>query len=91
MAKTYFVSALNKADKDLYSHPTIKPLTIIERLILNSSKEGEIVLDPFLGSGTTAVAAIKHKRQYIGYEIDHHYFDIASKRIADQQNTQTLF
>ena len=55
----YYVSNLNRKDKDLYEHPTIKPLKLIKNFIINSSKEGEVILDPFMGSGTTAVATLE--------------------------------
>jgi site-specific DNA-methyltransferase (adenine-specific) len=76
-----FQSVTNKKDKELYKHPTIKPLWIIERLIRNSSQVGDVVLDCFLGSGTTAVASKKLNRQYIGIEIDEEYFRIAKDRL----------
>jgi site-specific DNA-methyltransferase (adenine-specific) len=70
-------------DKKYFEHPTIKPLNIIENLILNSSKENDIILDPFMGSGTTGVACKKHKRDFIGIELDHHFFEIAKNRINE--------
>lgn len=80
-ASTYWKTSKNKIDKDYYEHPTIKPLEIIKTLINNSSDENDIVLDCFLGSGTTAVAAKETGRRYIGFEIDSHYFEIAQDRI----------
>lgn len=82
-AKTIYISQANVKDKKLYEHPTIKPLELIRRLIRNSSKENDIVLDCFLGSGTTAVACILENRKYIGFEINKKYFDIANKRISE--------
>lgn len=79
--KKYYVSPTNVAEKKLYNHPTIKPLDIIQNLIINSSQEGDIVLDPFLGSGTTGVASINNNRQFIGFEIDKEYFKTAKNRI----------
>ncbi|HHD7922746.1 TPA: site-specific DNA-methyltransferase [Enterococcus faecalis] len=58
-----------------------KPLNIIENLVINSSQENEVVLDCFIGSGTTAVAAINTNRQFIGFEKEKEYFDIAIERI----------
>lgn len=80
-AKTYYIAPINAKDKKLYGHPTIKPLDITERIIQNSTKESQIVLDPFMGSGTTGVACLNNNRKFIGCEIDKHYFDIAKKRI----------
>lgn len=80
---TYYVTPLNQKDKKLYKHPTIKPLDIIENLIENSTLEGDIVLDPFIGSGTTAVACVNKNRHYIGFELSPEYFDIACKRLDE--------
>ena len=64
-------------------HPTEKPVDMMERLILNSSNENDIVLDPFMGSGTTAEACINTNRQYIGFELDTTYCGIAEQRLLD--------
>ena len=82
-AKTIYLSTINVKDKQIYGHPTIKPLPLIRKLIRNSSKENDLVLDCFLGSGTTAVACILENRNYIGFEINKKYFDIANKRINE--------
>lgn len=79
--KKFYVSPANVADKKLYKHPTIKPLDIIKNLIINSSQERDIILDPFLGSGTTAVASILLNRHFIGYELDETYYNVAESRI----------
>ena len=80
---TYYVTPLNQKDKKLYKHPTIKPLEIVENLIINSSREGDVILDPIIGSGTTAVASKKLNRNYIGFEISKEYCGIATKRISN--------
>ena len=79
--KKYYVTPCNVSDKDLYNHPTIKPLNIIKNLITNSSVEGDIVLDSFVGSGTTCVAAKELGRKYIGIELNPEYHRIALNRI----------
>lgn len=85
-AGTIFHQPINTQDKRLYLHPTIKPLNIIKTLIENSTRPGEIVLDPFLGSGTSAVACLELGRKYIGYEINQEYFKTAQRRISDTIN-----
>jgi DNA modification methylase len=70
-------------------HPAPFPLVLAERLIRMFSFVGDTVLDPFLGSGTTAVAAAKWGRNSIGYEIDEHYYGLALKRIKTE--TPSLF
>ncbi|MCA9497222.1 MAG: site-specific DNA-methyltransferase [Nanoarchaeota archaeon] len=84
-AKTIFYQPINIKDKKLWKHPTIKPLNIIETLIKNSSKENDIILDCFIGSGTTAIASIKTNRNFIGIELETEYVNIASQRIQKQK------
>ena len=79
----YYVQQVNAADKKKYGHPTIKPLNIICQLIINSSEVGGVVLDPFMGSGTTAVAAGIEGCHYIGFETNKTYYDTAIKRINE--------
>ena len=67
-------------------HTCQKPLEIIERLISVSSNDGAVILDPFMGSGTTAVAAINTGRKFIGFEKEQDYFDIARERIEQAQH-----
>ena len=81
--RKWYVTSLNTDDKKKFGHPTIKPLDIIKNLITNSSKGGDIVLDPFIGSGTTAVAAKLLGRHYIGFEIDPEYHKIAERRVSE--------
>ncbi len=80
---TYYVITKNVVDKNKYGHPTIKPLGIVQNLIINSSEENGIVLDPFMGSGTTGVACVESGRHFVGIEINPTYFAIAEKRIAE--------
>ena len=82
-AKTVFYSPINIKDKTKWKHPTIKPEELIRKLIRNSSKENDIVLDCFMGSGTTGVACVNTNRKFIGIELDNNYFNIASKRIEE--------
>lgn len=67
-------------------HPTQKPEKLIERLVLTSSNENDIILDPFMGSGTTAYVCMKNDRKFIGYEIDKDYYEKSLKRIEDIKN-----
>ena len=62
-------------------HPTQKPEKLLAKIILASSNEGDVILDPFLGSGTTSVVARKLKRQYVGVEIDEQFACLAEKRL----------
>lgn len=80
---TYYLTPLNQKDKKLYGHPTVKPLNIVRNFIINSSLPGDIVLDPFMGSGTTAVACLETDRHFIGFETNEDYYNIALSRIKD--------
>lgn len=64
-------------------HPSQKPVELMAHMIKNSSKEGETVLDPFLGSGSTGVACVNTNRRFIGFELEKKFFDIAQKRIDE--------
>jgi site-specific DNA-methyltransferase (adenine-specific) len=66
-------------------HPAPFPIELPHRLINLYSYENDVVLDPFCGSGTTAIAAIQNNRNYIGYDIKEEYIDLAKKRIANQK------
>jgi site-specific DNA-methyltransferase (adenine-specific) len=72
-------------------HPTVKPVDLMRKIILLHSNEGDIVLDPFAGSGTTCVAAQIEKRNYIAFEIDHLFMEMASKRIENHKRQLKLF
>lgn len=67
-------------------HPTEKPIDLMELYVTNSSNKGDIVLDPFMGSGATGIATLKNDRKFIGIEIDREYFDISKKRINEYIN-----
>lgn len=77
----WFISGINQKDKKEFEHPTIKPLELVKRHILNVTNENDIVLDCFLGSGTTAVACQQTNRRYIGFEINKDYYQIAVDRL----------
>lgn len=72
-------------------HPTQKPVNLMRRLILASSREGDLVLDPFMGSGTTAIACIKEKRHFIGFELNKEYYEKACDRIENELREPVLF
>lgn len=85
-AKTFYIAPINHGDKKRYGHPTIKPVDITEKIIRNSSKPGQKVLDPFMGSGTTGVASVNTNRDFIGIELDEGYFKIAENRINEAKS-----
>lgn len=72
--------------RDVYTgHPSQKPINLLRELIKGHTKAGATILDPFMGSGTTGVAAIQTGRNFIGIEIDPAYFEIAKRRIEEAQ------
>ncbi len=89
--RTFYVTLRNQEDNVRYKHPTVKPLQIIRNFVVNSTEMGGVVLDPFIGSGTTAVACLKENRRYIGFELNNGYFDIAQQRIDEIRRNPTLF
>lgn len=72
-------------------HPTEKPVRLMKELVHLFSNAGQTILDPFMGSGTTGVAAVQMGRNFIGIERDARYFDLACKRLEDAQRQQDLF
>lgn len=76
---------MSGASNNKTGHPAVFPMNLAIDHILSWSNENDIVLDPFLGSGTTALAAFKTNRHYIGFEISEKYFDIACKRLDEAE------
>ena len=72
-------------------HPTQKPVPLIEQFLADFSEPAETILDPFMGSGTTGVAAVKLGRRFIGIEIEPRYFDIACRRIEEATRQPDMF
>ena len=71
-------------------HPCQMPIDIMRRVV-GILPDDYVIVDPFIGSGTTAIACIKEKRHFIGFELSKEYFDIAQRRIADELRQPTLF
>ncbi|MBA8779834.1 site-specific DNA-methyltransferase [Staphylococcus schleiferi subsp. coagulans] len=80
-----------KSEKKFGKHPTQKPLYLLERIIEASTQKGDLILDPFLGSGTTAVAAKKLQRKFIGIELEEDFINIAKKRVENTNEEPRLF
>ena len=72
-------------------HPTQKPVELISYLVKTYTNEGDLVLDNCMGSGTTAVACIREKRNFVGFEMNEEYFSKATKRINEEKSIETLF
>ena len=73
----------SKSEKFNGGHPTQKPVEVMKWLINRLTNESDLILDPFMGSGSTGVAALNTNRRFIGIELDEKYFNIAKKRIEE--------
>lgn len=80
-ASTLYVSPTNVKDKKKYGHPTPKPVELLRRLVRNSSLPGQVILDPYMGSGSTGEAAIIETRKFIGMELVEEHFGTAVERV----------
>lgn len=77
----WFTSSLNTKDKAAFFHPTCKPTTLVSRHLLHTTQPNDLVLDCFMGSGTTAVACKNIGRRYLGFEIEPKWHKIATDRL----------
>ena len=94
--KSFPISNMSSRDYEFVKMPTMKtgklhisekPSSYLEKLINNSSKKGDVIFDPFMGSGSTGIACINTKRKFIGIEKDDKYFEIAKNRINNHLTT----
>jgi site-specific DNA-methyltransferase (adenine-specific) len=85
MKSVWTMTAPKNGEKALGKHPTQKPVALVERCLLACTKENDLVLDPFLGSGTTAVAAAKLKRGFVGIELEQKHLQVAKRRLQKAQ------
>jgi site-specific DNA-methyltransferase (adenine-specific) len=83
MRSVWAVHPPKKEEKKFTKHPTQKPLSLLERIVLASTNKGDVVLDPFTGSSTTGLAAKKHGRKFIGIDTEKKYLDLSRKRFED--------
>ena len=81
MKDVWTFTAPKKSEKTEGKHPTQKPIILLDRIIRASTEEGATILDPFLGSGTTSVAAVLSGRNSIGIEQDEEFCELSKKRI----------
>jgi hypothetical protein len=77
----YCAKASKKERGEGNNHPTVKPVSLIKYLVTLVTPPNGVCLDPFMGSGTTAIACINTNRNYIGFELDKHYCDMANERV----------
>jgi site-specific DNA-methyltransferase (adenine-specific) len=86
MKSVWRMTSPSRSEKMLGKHRTQKPVALIERCLLASTPEGAVVLDPFMGSGTTGVACLRNQRQFVGVDSDKESFVLARRRLQHEQN-----
>lgn len=82
MRSVWAIGTPKASEKTFGKHPTQKPLDLLERIVLASTNEGDLILDPFMGSGTTGVAALKLNRKFVGIEKEKEFVELAEKRLS---------
>jgi site-specific DNA-methyltransferase (adenine-specific) len=82
MRSVWSIPTPGPSEKKAGKHPTQKPLALLERIVLAATNEGDVILDPFTGSSTTGIAALKHRRIFVGIDKSEDYLDLSIKRIS---------
>jgi len=85
MKSVWSIPAPTRAEKVFGKHPAQKPVELLERILLASTEEGDLVLDPFCGSGTTGIAAARLGRMFVGIDVEGPFLEKAKKRYEQQQ------
>ena len=83
MRSVWGISTPPLSEKKLGKHPTQKPMELMKRVVLSSTNEGELILDPFTGSSTTGLAAFMYDREFIGIDNNQEYLDLSIRRFQD--------
>ncbi len=91
MKDVWLLPAIAKWEKSCGKHPTQKPLSLLTRIILASTKQGAWILDPFTGSSTTGIAANLLKRKFLGIDIEEEYLEISKKRKLEIENRKIFY
>lgn len=91
MRSVWAIPLTPQKEKKYGKHPTQKPEELLKRVILSSSNEGDMVLDPFCGSGTTGVIAVEYGRNFIGIDNNRNFLEIAKQRIEEKNDPMNLF
>lgn len=89
--KFFLVPKVRQNKENFNFHPTLKPVELMCHLVKLASFENQVILDPFMGSGSTGLACLDLKRKFIGYELDINYFKIAKQRLDSKQKSPALF
>ena len=90
MKSVWRMTAPRKAEKQFGKHPTQKPIALLDRIISASCNPGDLVVDPFSGSGTTGIAAVALGRKYVGVELEEEYLELSKQRYLELVNQPAL-
>jgi site-specific DNA-methyltransferase (adenine-specific) len=90
MRNVWEIPAPLAEEKKFGKHPTQKPVELLKRIILSSTKEGSLILDPFCGSSTTGVASILLNRKYVGIDMEQEYLELSQKRLKESTYNASL-
>lgn len=91
MRSVWSIPLIPKAEKEYGKHSTQKPIEVLNRIVSSSSKEGDWVLDPFVGSGTTGIVCSSLNRKFVGIDSNKEYLDLTIKRFKDKSKNKLLF
>jgi site-specific DNA-methyltransferase (adenine-specific) len=80
MRSVWAIGTPKREEKTFGKHPTQKPLSLLDRIVLSSTNKGDIILDPFTGSSTTGLSAVNYGRKFIGIDLEKDYLDLSKKR-----------
>lgn len=83
MRSVWEIKTTPKSEKQFGKHPTQKPKELLKRIILGSTKKGDIILDPFTGSSTTGIVAVEYGRKFVGIDMEKKYLDLSIKRFEN--------
>ena len=83
MRSVWAITSPKKSEKEFGKHPAQKPIDLLKRILLSSTKEGDLILDPFCGSSTAGIAAYMLNRRFVGIDIERKYIDLSVKRFKD--------
>ncbi|GHV07339.1 methyltransferase [Campylobacterota bacterium] len=87
MRSVWSIATPTAEEKICGKHPTQKSLKLLERIVLSASNKNDLIVDPFSGSSTTGIAAVKHGRKFIGIEREKEYLDLSIKRLTELQKS----
>ena len=90
MRSVWAITAPSPDEKRFGKHPTQKPLDLLRRVVLASTNEGDVVLDPFTGSSTTGLAAFMYGRGFIGIDTEKEYLDLSIKEVRGPEEKQEM-